>query len=117
MTIQEVATMVKTGVCPYLFVINNDGWVADVGLTCGRMADCVAPCVLVVTPLLNHSLALPPCPRSLRSPAPASYEIERQIHGVKAKYNNIQMIDHQMMLPFFVGKSVRRRRGRSGIHG
>ncbi|GHJ87044.1 hypothetical protein NliqN6_3446 [Naganishia liquefaciens] len=58
MTIQEVATMVKKGVCPYLFVINNGG-----------------------------------------------YEIERQIHGVKAQYNNIQMIDHQMMLPFFVGKS------------
>ncbi|KAJ9100375.1 hypothetical protein QFC20_005441 [Naganishia adeliensis] len=60
MSIQEVGTMIKKGVCPYLFVINNDG-----------------------------------------------YEIERQIHGVKAKYNDIQMYDHQQMLPFFVGKKTK----------
>lgn len=58
MSIQEVGTMVKMGVKPYLFVINNDG-----------------------------------------------YEIERQIHGVTAKYNDIQMYDHQKMLPFFVGRN------------
>jgi TPP-dependent 2-oxoacid decarboxylase len=27
MSIQEVGTMIKKGVTPYLFVINNDGWV------------------------------------------------------------------------------------------
>lgn len=27
MSIQEVGTMIKKGVCPYLFVINNDGYV------------------------------------------------------------------------------------------
>lgn len=37
-----------------------------------------------------------------------SYEIERQIHGEKAEYNDIQMYDHQLLLPFFAGKkSVR----------
>jgi pyruvate decarboxylase len=33
-----------------------------------------------------------------------SYEIERQIHGKTAEYNNIQMYDHQLLLPFFAGK-------------
>lgn len=37
---------------------------------------------------------------------PRRYEIERQIHGVKAKYNDIQMYDHQQMLPFFAGKKI-----------
>lgn len=34
------------------------------------------------------------------------YEIERQIHGENAEYNDIQMYDWQKMLPFFAGKSV-----------
>jgi pyruvate decarboxylase len=50
--------MLKTGVHPYLFVLNNDG-----------------------------------------------YEIERQIHGPEAKYNDIQLYDHQQLLPFLAGKS------------
>src|SRR5689334_7998274 len=33
-----------------------------------------------------------------------SYEIERQIHGKTAEYNNIQLYDHQLLLPFFAGK-------------
>jgi TPP-dependent 2-oxoacid decarboxylase len=49
--------MLRRGVQPYLFVLNNDG-----------------------------------------------YEIERQIHGEKAEYNNIQMYDHQALLPFLAGK-------------
>lgn len=49
--------MIRHGVKPYLFVINNDG-----------------------------------------------YEIERQIHGWTAKYNDIQLYDHQMLLPFLAGK-------------
>lgn len=49
--------MLRRGVCPYLFVLNNDG-----------------------------------------------YEIERQIHGWTAKYNDIQMYDHQLLLPFLAGK-------------
>jgi pyruvate decarboxylase len=49
--------MLRRGVCPYLFVLNNDG-----------------------------------------------YEIERQIHGETAKYNDIQLYDHQLLLPFLAGK-------------
>lgn len=59
-TLQEIGTMLRRGVYPYLFVLNNDG-----------------------------------------------YEIERQIHGVTAKYNDIQMYDHQMMLPFLAGKQCK----------
>jgi len=57
LTVQEVGTMIRRGVSPYLFVLNNDG-----------------------------------------------YEIERQIHGKTAEYNNIQLYDHQLLLPFFAGK-------------
>ena len=57
LTIQEIGTMVRSGVTPYLFVLNNDG-----------------------------------------------YEIERQIHGWEAKYNDIQLYDHQQLLPLFGGK-------------
>jgi pyruvate decarboxylase len=56
-TLQEIGTMLRRGVHPYLFVLNNDG-----------------------------------------------YEIERQIHGEKAQYNDIQMYDHQALLPFLAGK-------------
>lgn len=49
--------MLRRGLYPYLFVLNNDG-----------------------------------------------YEIERQIHGVTAEYNNIQPYDHQALLPFLAGK-------------
>lgn len=31
------------------------------------------------------------------------YEIERQIHGPRAQYNNIQSYDHQLLLPFLSG--------------
>jgi len=58
--VQEIGTMLRRGVYPYLFVLNNDG-----------------------------------------------YEIERQIHGWEAKYSDIQMYDHQMMLPFLAGKSCK----------
>ncbi|WWD00611.1 hypothetical protein V866_007546 [Kwoniella sp. B9012] len=58
LTLQEIGTMLRRGVHPYLFVLNNDG-----------------------------------------------YEIERQIHGVNAKYNDIQLYDHQLLLPFLAGKS------------
>lgn len=98
MSIQEVATMVKTGVCPYLFVINNDGYVGGAL----RFVSSLTRCGFFFTTMALPSLALNALPARSRS-----YEIERQIHGVKAKYNDIQMIDHQMMLPFFVGKSVR----------
>ena len=57
LTLQEIGTMLRRGVQPYLFVLNNDG-----------------------------------------------YEIERQIHGEKAEYNDIQMYDHQQLLPFLAGK-------------
>ncbi|KAK4685979.1 pyruvate decarboxylase, partial [Tremellales sp. Uapishka_1] len=57
LTLQEIGTMLRRGLCPYLFVLNNDG-----------------------------------------------YEIERQIHGKEAEYNDIQMYDHQLMLPFLAGK-------------
>ncbi|WWC86880.1 uncharacterized protein L201_001759 [Kwoniella dendrophila CBS 6074] len=60
LTLQEIGTMLRRGVHPYLFVINNDG-----------------------------------------------YEIERQIHGVTAKYNDIQLYDHQLLLPFLAGKSCK----------
>lgn len=59
LTLQEVGTMIRRKTCPYLFVLNNDG-----------------------------------------------YEIERQIHGPKAEYNDIMMYDWQKMLPFFAGKST-----------
>jgi pyruvate decarboxylase len=49
--------MLRRGVHPYIFVLNNDG-----------------------------------------------YEIERQIHGWTAEYNNIQLYDHQLLLPFLAGK-------------
>ncbi|TXT07242.1 hypothetical protein VHUM_03412 [Vanrija humicola] len=58
LTVQEIGTMVRRGLHPYLFVLNNDG-----------------------------------------------YEIERQIHGATAQYNNIQMYDHQLLLPFLAGKN------------
>lgn len=56
LTVQEIGTMVRRGVKPYIFVLNNDG-----------------------------------------------YEIERQIHGPKAQYNDIQSYDHQLLLPFLAG--------------
>ena len=59
-TVQEIGTMLRRGLCPYLFVLNNDG-----------------------------------------------YEIERQIHGWDAKYNDIQLYDHQLLLPFLAGKKCR----------
>lgn len=59
-TLQEIGTMLRRGVCPYLFVLNNDG-----------------------------------------------YEIERQIHGWEAKYNDIQLYDHQLLLPFLAGKKCK----------
>lgn len=52
--------MLRRGLFPYLFVLNNDG-----------------------------------------------YEIERQIHGWDAKYNDIQLYDHQLMLPFLAGKNCK----------
>ncbi|KAL1411686.1 hypothetical protein Q8F55_002652 [Vanrija albida] len=58
LTVQEIGTMVRRGLHPYLFVLNNDG-----------------------------------------------YEIERQIHGQTAEYNNIQRYDHQLLLPFLAGRS------------
>ena len=57
--------MLKWGLCPYIFLINNEG-----------------------------------------------YEIERQIHGRQAKYNEIQPYDHQMLLPFLAGKSCQVSPGR-----
>lgn len=91
MSIQEVGTMIKKGVTPYLFVINNDG--------------CVFPSSCD-SRFAHASLCLSLAP-SLRSLAPlASYEIERQIHGVKAAYNDIQMYDHQQLLPFMVGRKT-----------
>lgn len=52
--------MLRRGVCPYLFVLNNDG-----------------------------------------------YEIERQIHGWEAEYNDIQLYDHQLLLPMLAGKKTK----------
>ncbi|EIW71256.1 hypothetical protein TREMEDRAFT_71102 [Tremella mesenterica DSM 1558] len=60
LTLQEVGTMLRRGVHPYIFVLNNDG-----------------------------------------------YEIERQIHGWTAEYNNIQLYDHQLLLPFLAGKKCK----------
>ncbi|ODN79680.1 hypothetical protein, variant [Cryptococcus amylolentus CBS 6039] len=57
LTLQEIGTMLRRGLHPYLFVLNNDG-----------------------------------------------YEIERQIHGWDAEYNDIQPYDHQLLLPFLAGK-------------
>jgi TPP-dependent 2-oxoacid decarboxylase len=31
------------------------------------------------------------------------YEIERQIHGWTAEYNEIQQYNHQLLLPFLAG--------------
>ncbi|GFZ49727.1 pyruvate decarboxylase [Saitozyma sp. JCM 24511] len=56
LTLQEIGTMLRRGVKPYLFVINNEG-----------------------------------------------YEIERQIHGWTAEYNEIQQYNHQLLLPFLAG--------------
>lgn len=64
MTVQEIGTMLRHNLTPYIFVLNNDG-----------------------------------------------YEVERLIHGEDKEYNNIQMYDWQLLLPFFAGKSkVRSRR-------
>ncbi|KAI9636386.1 thiamine diphosphate-binding protein [Dioszegia hungarica] len=60
LTLQEIGTMLRRGLFPYLFVLNNDG-----------------------------------------------YEIERQIHGETAEYNDIQMYDHQVLLPFLAGKKIK----------
>ncbi|WVF69780.1 hypothetical protein IAT40_004559 [Kwoniella sp. CBS 6097] len=60
LTLQEIGTMLRRNVHPYLFVLNNDG-----------------------------------------------YEIERQIHGEKAEYNDIQLYDHQLLLPFLAGKKCK----------
>nr|AEN14643.1 pyruvate decarboxylase [Phaffia rhodozyma]AEN14644.1 pyruvate decarboxylase [Phaffia rhodozyma] len=56
LTIQEIGTMLRRGLSPYIFVLNNDG-----------------------------------------------YEIERQIHGVKAVYNDIQPYNHSLILDLFAG--------------
>ncbi|WWD21511.1 hypothetical protein CI109_105997 [Kwoniella shandongensis] len=60
LTLQEIGTMLRRNVHPYLFVLNNDG-----------------------------------------------YEIERQIHGWTAKYNDIQLYDHQLLLPMLAGKKTK----------
>jgi TPP-dependent 2-oxoacid decarboxylase len=67
-TLQEIGTMMRRGLKPYIFVLNNDG-----------------------------------------------YEIERQIHGWAAEYNNIQPYDHQLLLPFFAGKKAKVRRDPTAI--
>ena len=59
-TLQEIGTMLRHDLHPYIFILNNDG-----------------------------------------------YEIERQIHGWDAKYNDIQSYDHQLILPMFAGKKVK----------
>jgi hypothetical protein len=78
-------------------------------LRCRSSTKSLARSPALIFPLLaSHAplswLASLPYSRSVHSPR--SYEIERQIHGVKAKYNDIQMLDHQMMLPFFVGRKT-----------
>ncbi|WVQ83245.1 hypothetical protein IAT38_005384 [Cryptococcus sp. DSM 104549] len=60
LTLQEIGTMLRRDVHPYIFVLNNDG-----------------------------------------------YEIERQIHGWTAEYNDIQLYDHQLLLPFLAGKKCK----------
>ncbi|WVQ87029.1 hypothetical protein IAS59_000749 [Cryptococcus gattii] len=60
LTLQEIGTMLRRDVHPYIFVLNNDG-----------------------------------------------YEIERQIHGWNAEYNDIQPYDHQLLLPFLAGKKTK----------
>jgi len=32
------------------------------------------------------------------------YDVERALHGTKAKYNDIQAYDHQLILPMLAGK-------------
>jgi pyruvate decarboxylase len=56
LTLQEIGTVLRKGLTPFIFVLNNDG-----------------------------------------------YEIERQIHGVTAKYNDIQPYDHSLLLDFLAG--------------
>ncbi|KAL7409369.1 pyruvate decarboxylase, partial [Mrakia frigida] len=53
LSLQEIGTMIRQGLTPFLFILNNDG-----------------------------------------------YEIERQIHGITAKYNNIQPYNHSLLLDF-----------------
>ncbi|KAL7408983.1 pyruvate decarboxylase [Mrakia frigida] len=53
LTVQEIGTMMRRGLTPFLFILNNDG-----------------------------------------------YEIERQIHGVTAVYNDIQPYNHSLLLDF-----------------
>ncbi|KGU26041.1 hypothetical protein MG7_03416 [Candida albicans P34048] len=57
LTMQEVSTMIKNGVHPYIFVVNNAG-----------------------------------------------YTIEKLIHGLNAKYNNIQPWNHSQILSLFNAK-------------
>ncbi|KGQ86439.1 hypothetical protein MEW_03352 [Candida albicans P60002] len=57
LTMQEVSTMIKNGVNPYIFVVNNAG-----------------------------------------------YTIEKLIHGLNAKYNNIQPWNHSQILSLFNAK-------------
>ena len=35
------------------------------------------------------------------------YDVERALHGEKAKYNDIQAYDHQFILPMMAGKSCK----------
>ncbi|KAK0519696.1 hypothetical protein OC834_005952 [Tilletia horrida] len=56
LTVQEISTMIREGVCPYIFVLSNDG-----------------------------------------------YEIERQIHGPDARYNNVAPWNHKAILSAFSG--------------
>ncbi|CAD6885214.1 unnamed protein product [Tilletia controversa] len=54
LTVQELSTMIREDLCPYIFVLSNDG-----------------------------------------------YEIERQIHGPKARYNNVAPWNHEALLQSF----------------
>ncbi|KAE8220019.1 hypothetical protein CF319_g6388 [Tilletia indica] len=54
LTVQELSTMIREGLCPYIFVLSNDG-----------------------------------------------YEIERQIHGPKTRYNNVAPWNHEALLQTF----------------
>lgn len=69
LTLQEIGTVLRKGLSPYIFVINNDG-----------------------------------------------YEVERQIHGVTAVYNDIQLYDHSLLLDFLAGRPKKGEKKKHAFH-
>lgn len=98
--------MIRRGTKPYLFVLSNDGYEIE------RQSESpprrspppsfplhFGPSLLP-PPRFSLRLRLPPRPSARFGPIRSALTT---VHGKNAKYNNIQMYNHQELLPFLGG--------------